>query len=129
MSPLVGLLYVSEISSLDSGYVEAIRKESVPNNERDDITGLLLFDGWSFCQYVEGTGVSIAALLRRLQRDARHKDLRILQYDAVEQRSFSGWRLGFAFVADPDAIRRVTTRGRGDQLETVRLLARESGAS
>jgi hypothetical protein len=128
MSSLVALLYVSQMSGSDSGSVEEIRKQSQLNNERDGVTGLLLFDGQAFCQYVEGPARAIADLLRRLQQDSRHKGMRILHYGAIAQQSFAGWRLGFAYVADEKAIKQLLMPGRGDQLAAFHTLARTSCA-
>jgi len=129
LSSLVALLYVSESSAPDATVIEAIRAESRRTNLRDDVTGLLLFDGRAFCQYAEGGGFAVADLLRRLQGDPRHRDMRVLHYDEVARRSFSEWRLGFAYVADPQAIERVSMRDRDSLSEALRDLVRESGAS
>jgi hypothetical protein len=128
-SALVTLLYVSEISSSDSDVVEVIRRQSQIHNERDDITGLLLFDGWAFCQSVEGGAPEMANLLQRLQADRRHRNMRVLHFGSAEERSFSGWRLGFAYVADPKAIQQLLTINPREQLAAVRLLQREAGVS
>ena len=106
--PLFTLLYVSELAQHDAGDVERICRVSRDNNERDGITGLLVFDGHSFCQFVEGPHDEIARLLARVERDTRHVRMRVLHHGpAVGGRRFPDWRLGYAYTADPAAIARL----------------------
>src|SRR5205085_10361273 len=60
---LFSLLYVSEMAAPDAAEIARICDRSRANNLRDGITGLLVFDGKAFCQYVEGAGPAISALL------------------------------------------------------------------
>ncbi|MEO6363004.1 MAG: BLUF domain-containing protein, partial [Caldimonas sp.] len=74
------------------------------------ITGLLVFDGHAFCQFVEGPRRSILGLHERLAGDPRHAGMRTLHVGPTVDpaRRFPSWRLGYAFVADPAAIRRLS---------------------
>ena len=108
------LLYVSAMAAPDAEKIARICERSRVNNLRDGITGLLLFDGMAFCQYVEGAPQAVSALLGRLEHDPRHVDMRVLQFGAAGgPRRFPSWRLGYAFTADPAAIARVAA-SRGD---------------
>ena len=112
---LFSLLYVSEMAAPDAAEIARICEQSRANNLRDGITGLLVFDGKAFCQYVEGPGPAISALLGRLDGDPRHQNMRVLQHGrGGATRRFPSWRLGYAFSADPAAIERVEA-GRGDR--------------
>ncbi len=107
---LVSFLYVSEMAQPDPDELARICEQSRANNLRDGITGLLVFDGRAFCQFVEGGQRVIAALLDRLERDPRHHHMRLLQFGALTgTRRFPLWRLGYAFSADPSAIQRMRT--------------------
>ncbi len=115
--PLCTLLSVSELRNFDAGEIDDIRHQSRSNNARDDITGLLVFDGHAFCQFVEGPQNAIAALLHRLERDPRHVRMRVLQHEPVSSgRRFPAWRLGYAFTADPAAIARIDLKRGSDAL-------------
>ena len=114
---LVSLLYVSELTVLDAGEIDRICHQSRANNARDDITGLLVFDGRAFCEFVEGPQPAMAALLRRLERDPRRVRMRVLQYGpAASGRRFPAWRLGYAYSADPAAIARMDLKQGNDAL-------------
>jgi len=109
-SGLFCLLYVSEMSRPDAQEVCRIREQSRANNLRDGITGLLVFDGQAFCQFVEGGEPLMAALLTRLERDPRHRNMRVLRFGRMAgARRFPAWRLGYAYCADPSAIAQMRT--------------------
>ncbi len=110
---LLTLLYVSELSTPDAAEVEQICRQSRVNNRRDGITGVLVFDGHAFCQFVEGSAPAVSALRDRLERDRRHLNMRVLQFGHTRRpRRFPSWRLGYAYSADPAAITRIEqTRG------------------
>jgi hypothetical protein len=110
---LFSLLYVSEMCGPDPHELGRICERSRVNNLRDGITGLLVFDGRGFCQFVEGRESGIKALLGRLEQDPRHRRMRVLQLGAVPgPRRFPVWRLGYAYCADPSAIARVVAAQR-----------------
>ena len=105
---LFSLLYVSEMTRPDAHELGRICEQSRLNNARDHITGLLVFDGHAFCQFVEGSERAIAALLARLEGDPRHGNMRRLQFGPrAGPRRFPRWRLGYAYSADPSAIARM----------------------
>lgn len=107
---LFDLLYVSEHSSGDASDVGRICHQSRVNNERDGITGLLVFDGHAFCQFVEGPRAAVVDLRDRLERDPRHRHMRVIFLGpSAWPRRFTSWRCGYSYVADPAAIARIAT--------------------
>ncbi len=108
---LFTLLYVSELAEGGAEAIDRICRQSRANNERVGITGVLVFDGHAFCQFVEGAEPAIADLLGRLERDPRHVKMHVLQFGrAAWARRFASWRLGYAYSADPAAIARIAAR-------------------
>jgi hypothetical protein len=96
MDQLHVLLYVSRLATDAAGdAVQRIAQESRNNNARDDITGLLAFDGVTFTQYVEGPLEAVDRLLSRLKEDWRHEDMEVLHRGESTSRRFPGWRLGY----------------------------------
>ena len=115
------LLYVSELATGGAAEIDQICRESRANNQRDRITGVLVFDGHAFCQFVEGSEPAIAALHDRLERDRRHRDMRVLQFGhSPWPRRFTSWRLGYAYAAEPAAIARIANHSGGDALTAFR---------
>lgn len=130
VQPLFTLLYVSELTVPDAAEIDRICQQSRANNERDDITGLLVFDGHLFCQFVEGAEPVITALAARLQSDLRHARMQILQQGAASSgRRFPDWRLGYAYSADPAAIARVEHERGSAALRAFNRLHRNLPAS
>jgi hypothetical protein len=124
------LLYVSELAAGGAAEIDQICRQSRLNNQRDRITGVLVFDGHAFCQFVEGAEPAIAALRDRLERDPRHRAMRVLQFGRTPwPRRFTSWRLGYAFAADPAAIEQIAGRRDSDALAAFRDWLPALGAS
>jgi hypothetical protein len=72
--------------------------ESQRNNARDGLTGALAAHDGRFYQAIEGHGQVLDGLMRRLARDARHSDIRILGRRPIDERAFSGWSMANAVI-------------------------------
>jgi len=75
---------------------------SVPRNEKNDITGLLLYANGLFLQVVEGPASAIDELMARLARDPRHHGINVLSSTEVTEREFAQWSMGFKHVSQSD---------------------------
>ncbi len=118
---LFSLLYISELATGGAPEVDQICRQSGVNNRRDGITGVLVFDGQAFCQFVEGAEPAVTALADRLERDPRHRKMRVLHFGRTPwARRFTSWRLGYAYSADPAAIARIAASLGGDALTAFR---------
>jgi hypothetical protein len=63
-------------------------------NPTSGITGILCYGGGIFLQAIEGGRTAISDLYGHIQRDVRHKDVVLLQYEEISERRFSGWTMG-----------------------------------
>jgi hypothetical protein len=90
------LVYVSSATRLLS-HAELLKllHTSRSNNQRDQITGVLLYDDGNFLQAVEGPDAAIRALYARLEQDERHHNLRVVIEEPTEERQFAQWSMGF----------------------------------
>lgn len=75
--------------------VDTILEVSRRNNERDGITGALLFNEHCFAQVLEGDMDRVQATFERIQLDARHDDAIILQCDPAQARLFGDWSMAY----------------------------------
>lgn len=99
---LMCLVYVSAASKpMDEGDLLELLRQSRRNNERDGVSGLLLYAGGRFMQALEGEQETVLALYRRIAMDARHARVTTLIKFAIPERSFAEWSMGFANI---DAI-------------------------
>jgi hypothetical protein len=60
---------------------------------------MLLFETSSFLQVLEGDGPRIEALFTKIQADPRHTRTVLLLREAIEQRSFADWTMGYTQVS------------------------------
>jgi Sensors of blue-light using FAD len=95
------LTYVSSATRLLP--VERLRgllDQARSNNDRDGLTGLLLYRDGNFMQTIEGPEAAIARLLSRLEVDPRHTGLSVLLSGEREDRRFDEWSMGFCDLGD-----------------------------
>ncbi len=65
------------------------------NNERDNLTGMLLFKEGRYMQLLEGPKEAVCATFARIASDPRHDDTTILFEGAIKERDFEDWSMGF----------------------------------
>lgn len=80
------------------GNLAVILAESQHNNSRTGLTGALAAHGDRYIQVVEGQPEVLDGLLRRLEDDPRHKDIRLMHREPVEERLFAGRAMASARV-------------------------------
>ena len=99
MSSLLScLLYTSEMTpDLDTRQIGHIVKQARELNAIHGITGMLVFDGERFAQYVEGPPEVISLLGVKLAMDIRHRNFRPLLNQALAgERRFANWAMGYS---------------------------------
>ncbi|TLS67547.1 BLUF domain-containing protein [Mariprofundus erugo] len=72
------------------------------NNEALNVTGMLLFDGNSFFQVLEGEETVVSHLFDRISQDKRHYNIVQIVREAIPHRHFSNWSMGYAPVSRED---------------------------
>jgi len=65
------------------------------NNPKRDITGMLLYSDGGFIQVLEGPKQEAFDLYEKIEQDPRHSSTVKLADGPIEERSFSGWEMGF----------------------------------
>lgn len=105
------------------------------NNAAAGVTGALLFNAGSFGQVLEGGRRAIEATFERIQRDPRHGDVSLLDFQPIRLRGFPNWSMAFIGTQQIDADRFAgiaaesgfdLSRMSGDHLyEALQRLARE----
>lgn len=91
---LVRLLYASRALDTSPGAIEAILAQSRQYNPAGGITGILCYGGGIFLQAIEGGRMPVNELYGHIQRDTRHKDVALLQFEEISERRFGGWTMG-----------------------------------
>jgi len=91
---LVRLLYASRAVDTSPEAIEAILSQSRQHNPTCGITGILCYGGSIFLQAIEGGRMAVSELYGHIQRDPRHKDVVLLDYEEISERRFGGWTMG-----------------------------------
>lgn len=95
------LIYVSRAvdgSDVDLWALTSILHAAERNNHQNGLTGLLLAHEGFFCQALEGAPAAIHGLMKVLESDRRHADIRILCDDPLGERAFSDWTMAQVVV-------------------------------
>ncbi|MBU1324518.1 MAG: BLUF domain-containing protein [Alphaproteobacteria bacterium] len=80
------------------GNLAVILAESQRNNAHRGLTGALAAHRDRYIQVVEGQPEALDGLLRRLENDPRHRDIRLVHREPVEERVFADWSMASARV-------------------------------
>ena len=91
---LVRLLYASRALDTNPVAISTILAQSREYNPSCGITGILCYGGGIFLQAIEGGRLAVSELYGHIQRDKRHKDVALLQFEEITERRFSGWTMG-----------------------------------
>jgi hypothetical protein len=90
--PLTRLIYYSSPSdTFDPASFGDIAAVAQRNNRERDLSGALLFDQSHFIQVLEGERAMVSDCYNNIVGDSRHKDLRIIQCQMADRRSFPTW--------------------------------------
>lgn len=98
MSDLYRLIYTSRsVTDEECPLAETmsdILASSRRNNGRQGVTGVILVDGRTFAQVLEGPRQAVEATFERIRRDTRHDAISVLRGEITAVRTFAGWEMG-----------------------------------
>ena len=90
------LIYIStSIKLMDDAQLESLLQTCRLNNQKLNVTGMLLYKSGNFMQMLEGDKTTIFNLLNHIKKDSRHKDIYKIMDGEINQRSFNDWSMGF----------------------------------
>ena len=105
LNTLYEVLYVSVLApDAPISTVAAIAGHARAANAQRDLTGLLVFDGHSFCQQLEGTQKDVLSAMERIGQDTRHVQVSVVHQGPLAARRFSNFSLAFSAAEDADAL-------------------------
>ena len=94
---MIELVYVSKAQKrFNADELKAMLKVFRKNNQTQQITGLFLYDGYgTFIQSLEGHANIVKPLYEKISHDTRHSRVNLLGENAIQERNFPDWRMGF----------------------------------
>ena len=73
-------------------------------NESVGVTGVLLYNGTSFFQYIEGESASCERVFERVKGSSRHHSVNTLFDRPSQGRYFSNWTMGFSTASSSELL-------------------------
>jgi hypothetical protein len=90
------VIYISVASELmNDDELENILASSRGNNEKNKLTGVLLFGNGTFIQLLEGERQDVDQTFRKIKTDRRHLDITVIAWGELTERCFPEWYMGF----------------------------------
>ena len=90
------VIYVSEKTDTSSDSLTDIYDVSQKNNSESGISGCLLIGSNSYLQILEGPDSAVENLYSKIEVDSRHKKVKKLFEQHIEEKLFSSWSMKFA---------------------------------
>ncbi|MBC3870955.1 BLUF domain-containing protein [Undibacterium oligocarboniphilum] len=98
------LVYVSQATrKMSSIELNEILRVAKNNNQTMDVTGSLFYNGGWFLQVLEGPLDTLNALYKKIEKDPRHKNSRILYNEPAKFRTFTRWSMNMTNLEDRQA--------------------------
>ena len=90
------VIYVSEKTDTSSDSLTNIYDISQKNNSESGISGCLLIGSDSYLQLLEGPDSAVEKLYSKIKVDSRHKKVKKLFEQHIDEKLFSSWSMKFA---------------------------------
>lgn len=90
------LIYLSQATRpLSAKALTCLVEQARPANERQHLTGALIYSNKRFIQLLEGEQAALDAVYARISRDPRHQHLYKVAHYPIATRQFANWSLAF----------------------------------
>ena len=90
------VIYVSEKTDTFTDSLTDIYDISQKNNSESGISGCLLIGSNSYLQLLEGPDTAVENLYSKIKMDSRHKKVKKLFEQHIEEKLFASWSMKFA---------------------------------
>lgn len=118
---LIHLGYISKsVEPMNGRQLNEILRKSRQRNEKNSITGMLLYSQGSFLQILEGSPLSIHEIFSSIKSDLRHHSINVLFEENLSHRHFCNWAMGFCHLQSSEIAR---APGMEHLLQRERLLS------
>jgi hypothetical protein len=93
------IIYLSSgIKIFSDEEINDLLKVSRNNNEKNGITGLLLYSDGNFIQILEGEKEAVVNTYKKIVNDVRHRNIILVISEPIKKRNFKDWKMGFSIV-------------------------------
>ncbi len=84
------------VRALSPAELHDLTRVAQSRNQRESVTGLMLYDDRSFFQWLEGPARGVASVMDSIVVDQRHTNVEILDNSTAETRMFGDWNMKLA---------------------------------
>lgn len=103
MQKLVQIIYISRstfensdaVNKIEPNVVRILAKSRV-NNRKNGLVGVLYFGDGAFYQCLEGEEEAVNTMFSKIEKDSRHKDVKLISKKYVSKLSFPDWAMKYA---------------------------------
>lgn len=96
MDKIFHLVYLSHaIDGIAYSDIQSILNSSRINNEKNQVSGVLIFRDGYFLQLLEGKESDVLSTLGKVIQDRRHHHLQVIIEAVSNQRIFNSWEMNF----------------------------------
>ena len=100
------MIQVSYISTsarpMDTEQLLGLLSHCLNYNSSHAITGMLLYGDGIFLQALEGEDELVSSLYSKIEKDERHRDVKLLHRNTIQERQYSEWSMGFQRLSGDD---------------------------
>ena len=98
------MIYISQATrKMSTSDLHEILKVAQDNNQSIDVTGSLFYNGGWFLQVLEGPTDTLKKLYKKIEKDPRHKNSRIIYDEPARFRTFTRWTMNMTNLEDRQA--------------------------
>lgn len=93
---LSALCYMSSVTHTPTqGEIDALLRRARWRNERESVTGVLLYSEGSFLQYIEGPDAGLERVFAAILKDPLHEHIFELLSEPISERQFARWSMAY----------------------------------
>ena len=121
---MLSVIYISVADpSIGEQEIAALLVQARRNNQRDALTGALIYNGHNFLQLLEGPGDKVEACLALIRQDPRHHGVSEIRRRDIDERSFAEWSMLYdpQFHGHDDNLARLAVSGRLDPQDALMI--------
>jgi hypothetical protein len=101
----ISLVYISKAAHpFKDKDLEILLAKAREANQKLKITGMLIYREDEFLQVLEGEKESVKMLYGKIQKDARHNNVKILLEENIYARKFDQWSMAFKKLGKNESI-------------------------
>ena len=96
---MIHLIYASvETQSFSPAQLTELLQKARVENERVQLTGILLYSNGNFFQVLEGEPAAVDEMYKKLHLDKRLRQLTLIVREPITKRFFADWSMGFSNI-------------------------------